>query len=205
MQGKYYPPRFNVKEFNCVYCGVYAKQIWNTLLQRGRDSEIEYCSCTHCGNDSFWFEEKMIIPEDAPVQFAHSDMPKECLTEYNEARSIVSKSPRAAAALVRLAIQKLMVVLGEKGKKIDNDIASLVSKGLAPEIQKALDYCRVVGNNGVHPGEIDLNDTPEMAHIMFDMINMIVEERISRPKKIEEMYQSLPKGALEAIEKRDNK
>ncbi len=86
---------------------------------------------------------------------------------------------------------------------INQDIASLVTKGLDPHIQHALDYCRVVGNNAVHPGEIKLDDSADIANTLFEMINYIVEDLISRPKKIQERFNSLPKGALNAIEKRD--
>lgn len=147
----------------------------------------------------------MIVPSEAPVPPVHLDMPTECIEEYNEAREIVARSPRAASALLRLAVQKLMVVLGESGKNINNDIGDLVSKGLPVQVQQALDYCRVVGNHAVHPGEIDLNDTPEIAHNLFEMINFIVEDRVSRPKHIQSLYEKLPSGARGAIEKRDSK
>ncbi|WP_240687727.1 DUF4145 domain-containing protein [Alkanindiges illinoisensis] len=146
----------------------------------------------------------MIIPAEAPVAPAHIDMPESILREYNEARSIFVKSPRATAALLRLAIQKLMIELGEQGENINNDIKSLVSKGLPAQVQQAFDYCRVVGNNAVHPGEINLNDTPEMAQHLFEMINFIIEDRITRPKQIAALYDKLPEGARKAIEKRDS-
>jgi len=51
--------------------------------------------------------------------------------------------------------------------------------------------------------EFAINDTPEIAHNLFVMMNLIVEERISRPKHIQSLYDKLPDGARKAIEKRD--
>ena len=113
----------------------------------------------------------MIVPSEAPVPPPHVDMPENCIAEYNEARDIVSRSPRAAAALLRLCVQRLMIELGEKGKNINDDIGVLVKKGLPVEVQQALDYCRVVGNNGVHPGEIELTNNPQISHSLFEMLN----------------------------------
>lgn len=145
----------------------------------------------------------MIVPSEAPVPPAHVDMPEECRPDYDEARTIVAASPRAAAALLRLAVQKLMVPLGEKGKKINEDIGALVAKGLPVQVQQALDFCRVIGNNAVHPGEIEINDTPEIALNLFAMLNFIVDDRITRPRHIQALYDKLPEAARTAIAKRD--
>ena len=61
----------------------------------------------------------------------------------------------------------------------------------------------MVGNNAVHPGEIEINDTPDIAHNLFAMMNFIVEDRIARPKQIQALYTQLPEGARNAIEARD--
>ena len=209
---KYYPPQYESENFNCIYCNVYSNQQWKTTLydNGGRyyqNTIIIRCECLHCEKISYWNIEtkKMIIPSESPIQPHHPDMPKEITIEYNEARDIFAKSPRASAALLRLGIQKLMPILGATKGKLDKDISYLVSEGLSPIVQQAFDICRVVGNNAVHPGEIDLTDTPDMAQTLFEMLNYIIEERITKPKAIEEMYGRLPIGALEAIEKRDTK
>jgi hypothetical protein len=206
---KYHPPVFEGDAFHCVYCDVYAVQSWADVytILKGSFSQIrnwKRCECARCKGNSLWNSGKLVFPSTSTAPFPHDDLPDECKTDYEEAREIVVLSPKAAAALMRLVLQKLMKVLGEKGANINDDIKSLVAKGLPPLIQKALDFCRVVGNNAVHPGEINLDDTPEVAHHLFAMVNFIVEDRIARPKQVEALYDLLPEGAKEAIDKRDN-
>lgn len=209
MKAKHYPPEFQKEEFHCIHCGVFARQVWRKLKVMVPNSQIDTdftgSQCWHCDRWSFWYGGKMIVPAEAPVEPPHPDLPEDCVTEYTEARDIFARSPRAAAALLRLALQKLMPSLGENGANINEDIKSLVAKGLPVPIQQALDYCRVVGNNAVHPGEIELNDTPDIAQRLFEMINFIVEDRITRPKEIAALYQKLPESSRAAIEQRDGK
>ena len=135
----------------------------------------------------------------------NEDLNKDIQKDYNEAASIVEKSPRAAAALLRLGIQKLCKQLGEEGSNINKDISELVKKGLAIQIQQALDIVRVVGNESVHPGQIDLDDNKEIALKMFELINVIAQTMITQPKEIEKLYSSLPEEKLDGIAKRDSK
>jgi hypothetical protein len=147
----------------------------------------------------------MIVPGEASVPPHREDLPVSCQDEYNEARDIAGRSPKAAAALMRLVVQKLMIELGQAGKNINDDIGALVKAGMPVEVQKALDFCRVIGNNAVHPGEISINDDPSVAYSLFEMVNFVVEDRITKPKKIAELYNKLPAGALKAVETRDTK
>ena len=208
VKSKYYPPTYQQEEFHCIHCNVFADQSWHRMpiaLSSGTfaSSKFEASKCRHCQEWTFWYDGKMVVPAEAPVEPPHHDLPNDCLEEYNEAREIFAKSPRASAALLRLCVQKLMPYLGESGRNINDDIKSLVSKGLPAVVQQALDYCRVVGNNAVHPGEIMLNDTPQVAQKLFEMINFIVEDQITRPKQIKSLYDSLPEKDRKNIEKRN--
>jgi len=60
--------------------------------------------------------------------------------------------------VVRLAVQKLVNSLVDEDLTIDRAIQALVNKGLPETVQKALDYVRVIGNEAVHPGQMDLRD-----------------------------------------------
>ncbi|SEP46849.1 DUF4145 domain-containing protein [Propionispora vibrioides] len=133
----------------------------------------------------------------------HEDLPDELLADYEEARSIAHLSPRGSAALLRLVLQKLSKHLGAKGTNINEDIKYLVNEGLPQRLQQAFDIVRIIGNNAVHPGYIDLNDNIEIVHKLFTLINIITEHLITQPKMISKLYDDLPKGQLKSIEKRN--
>lgn len=165
---------------------------------------VSASKCFSCGSLSIWRADELIYPLNHVAIEPNEGMPADVKADFLEANEIVDKSPRGAAALLRLCIQKLMVHLSEKGKNINDDIASLVQKGLDSRIQKALDVVRVVGNSAVHPGQIDFNDDKTIATKLFGLVNVIVESQITQRRHIEEMYQDIvPDSVKEQIEKRD--
>lgn len=159
--------------------------------------------CTVCGEMAFWRKARMIYPMNGGAPPPHADMPQDVRSDYLETMSIAGVSPRGASALLRLSIQKLCKELGESGENINADIAELVKKGLDQRIQRALDIVRVVGNNAVHPGRLDIRDNPRLAQSLFALVNEIVEERISKDRRLDELYSELPEGARKQIESRD--
>lgn len=166
-------------------------------------NNVAISRCFNCDDIAIWIHNRMLWPIAGTAPLPNSDLPEEIRLDYEEASAILNISPRGAAALLRLAIQKLCAFLGEKGKNIDADIASLVAKGLDVRVQQALDVVRVVGNNAVHPGVIDLKDDSATASKLFSLVNLIAERLISQPKHVSEMFESLPPSAKAAIAKRD--
>jgi hypothetical protein len=207
MTTKYVLPSFDGDAFNCPNCGAYAHQAWFKIAATGYKSfdkeEMSLSLCCRCNNYALWLDQKMLFPSASLAPLPSDDTPEDVAFDYSEARNIVNSSPRAACALLRLAMQKLMVHLGEKGKDPNTDIGNLVKKGLPVKIQKALDIVRVIGNNAVHPGEIDLKDDTETASSLFELINMIVEVMVTQPKKVDSLYEKIPTKQKEQIEKRD--
>lgn len=214
-------PELGKKSFICPHCMVHSRQEWSYYYISGGLASVNlvsvidgskkksgkylsYSRCDNCTEYMIWLNSNLIYPHETIAPLPAKDMPVELIDDYNEARDVFEKSPRASAALLRLVIQKLCVILGEKGKNINDDIKSLVSKGLPDKIQKALDVVRVIGNNAVHPGTIDLNDKPEIAFALFNLLNIIVETMITQPKEIDDLYCNLPQGQLDAIKKRDS-
>ncbi len=145
----------------------------------------------------------MIYPIGGVSPLPNSDIPEDISADYLEAREIATASPRGAAALLRLCIQKLCIHLGQPGKDLNKDIGALVAEGLNPMIQKSLDIVRVIGNESVHPGSFDLRDDPLVAARLFLLVNIIADAMITQPKMIEETYGMIPEGKKDGIAARD--
>jgi hypothetical protein len=202
----YEPPGHNKEAFNCPLCGAYADHGWQALWndpddQRG--GHLDVAVCRHCKKYSIWHRLRMIYPTSGAAPLPNPDLPDDIRADYEEARSISSLSPRGAAALLRLAMEKLCGHLNAKGRDLNAQIAFLVQQGLDPLIQQSLDSVRVVGNEAVHPGQIDLKDDEQTAATLFELVNLIAERMITYPKRIEEAYQRLPEDKRKAIDDRD--
>lgn len=216
--GKYIEPKYLEKSFTCPYCDTLSSISWSSydVLEHGRSfglynpgvnasttDSLAVSTCASCEAYHIWSNDMMIFPRKSSVPMPVEDMPESVKNIYLEAMEVYPSSKRASAALLRLAVQLLCKELGEKGKNINDDIGQLVSKGLSVQIQQALDSVRVIGNNAVHPGSIDLDEKSEVAETLFSLLNIIVEQLITQPKKINEIYSNLPQSALDGINKRD--
>lgn len=172
-----------------------------TVKRLRNELTIHRCQC--CGKKIIWIDDNYIYPDIVPEE-ANPDMPESVKQLYNEAALIANKSPRAACALLRLAIDRLCNELGETDRDINKNIGALVAKGLPHSVQKALDIVRVVGNKAVHPGQIvfDVDDNAT-ATMLMHLLNMIVTRMITEPNEIDSLYQGLPESVKDSIEKRD--
>jgi hypothetical protein len=214
LKGKYITPFLRGEAFNCVSCHVFTKQHW--YFMRGsthasgyggqqEDDRFLISYCEHCGFPTIWHGEAIIFPLNLSAEPPNEDIPEDVKADYEEARAIFNLSPRGAAALLRLGIQKLCAHLGQPGKNINADIKALVQAGLPSKVQEALDSVRVIGNDAVHPGTIDLNDDRDTANQLFRLVNFIAHKMITEPKEIDEIYNNLPADKLKGIKDRDSK
>lgn len=163
-------------------------------------------TCSTCGEITLWVRREMVYPKQTSVAPPNKDMEQEIQDLYLEASTIVVDSPKGATALLRLALQLLLKQLGKSGKNINNDIKELVAEGLSSRIQQALDLLRVVGNNAVHPGQINLDDGKDIALKLFHVLNFIADEMITKPKELELLYADVvPDETIQHINERDGK
>jgi hypothetical protein len=172
---------------------------------------LKMAHCQKCAEYSIWQNEIMIYPDDTGIDPPNPDLNDDIKTDYLEAASIVNKSPRGACALLRLAIEKLCdYFLKQNNKSIElskydlnakinllsgQDLTTTRAKRLLTQLQ----LIRIIGNEAVHPGEMDLRGDQKTATELFPFINMIAEEMITAPKKEKEMLYNLPKNKTQEI------
>jgi hypothetical protein len=161
--------------------------------------------CYACNKLTIWVNRSVAHPPVRHAEPPNEDLPDDIKADFNEARSVLALSPRSSAALLRLCIQKLCMALGGSGKDLNEDIGNLVNKGLDSRIQKALDIVRVIGNEAVHPGVLDLRDDRDTATRLFRLVNLIADKMISEPKLVAAMYESLPESKRDQINQRDKR
>lgn len=227
-------PKIFETSFRCPNCGVVAHQFWyNARASRyahGKGAFVDivgeinadhklkrstaesaafvdglfYSECGHCRHVAVWAKGAIVIPKTA-AGTPHPDMPESAALDFREAAAIAQDSPRGAAALLRLALEKLCHEIGDPSKKIDTNIATFVANGLNSNVTNAMDSLRVIGNEAVHPGEMDLRDDLETVKSLFQLLNYIVENVITQPNQIAALFDSLPEAKKQGIENRDKK
>ena len=211
---KYIAPNKDLKAFTCPHCHTLSQmhrethKFNNDVENNGNGTLIlvnvvTICKCANCGKKILWVNNDYAYPDLQPIE-ANIDMPDSVKQLYEEAGLIYTKSPRAACALLRLAIDRLCNELGETDRDINKNIAALVKRGLSVEVQQALDIVRVVGNKAVHPGQIAFDvDSIDTTATLFTLINIIVDRLISEPSRIASIFDKLPDSVKEAVQKRD--
>jgi hypothetical protein len=210
MADDYVSPAQAKDAFHCPHCGTFAHQSWadgrasNNQGIRNLHPEMTVSTCSRCSHVALWLGNEMIFPQVLVAPPPHDDLAEPARSTYVEARGVAAASPRAAAALLRLCLQQLVALLGAASRDLNQAVGELVALGLPPRVQQAMDTLRLIGNEAVHPGTIDVNDDPEMAFALFDLVNLVVESMVTQPKLVTDLYNRLPATKREAIERRDS-
>ncbi len=214
----YTPPKFKEDSFNCPYCNAYAYQDWFNLCYRMPEKyhylldefndQSQASICSKCKKSAIWSGRgKMLVPIRGTAPLAAENMPEDVKEIFEEARQVQPFSPRGAAALLRVCLEKLCAHLGEGKGTLNEKIKRLKEKGLPEKVIQSLDIIRINANEGgSHAGLIDLTgeDNTEIVDKLFFLVNFIVEKTITEPKEIENAFERLPSNKKDGIANRDS-
>jgi len=144
MSETYVAPEHGLDAFHCPSCGVYAHQHFagamRTVGGTGPLSQAltevdgySVSACSRCSQPLIWYGRAVVHPRYGSTPTPHSDMPEGVKSDYEEARQVSDLSPRSASALLRLALQKLCVELGQPGRSWTMILVALSRKGWTQE------------------------------------------------------------------------
>ena len=209
-------PKRGSHPLHCPHCNVIAYHNFEKVLTyfsgshigtrqsalKFENQDVFLSTCIHCKKPAIWVLGKLVFPSTAVHPVANEDMPDNVKEVFNEAGAIVSHSPRAACALLRLALEMLLKHLGGSGN-INRAIENLDKKGLDPGTREAMHVLRVIGNQAIHAGTIRVDEDSD-TEVLFELLNDIVLELITLPRKRAELFNSLPESDRKYIEKKES-
>jgi hypothetical protein len=149
--------------------------------------------CYNCKGFTVWVRDRLVFPvrgdepaeivvegefEEVEEHVEEDGEDEEVSEDFEEAAAILNKFPRGAAALTRVCIQNMMPLLEQTGKNLDENISSLVRKGLEVEIQQAMDVLQVVRKSPLQTTDFDLKEENETAKQFFNSLERILERRM---------------------------
>lgn len=182
---KIFPDRMGVKALNFIPTA--GERLDDYGVDISNYSEILLLQvCENCKklNIRETKSEKLIYPRKPDIDSPNKDMPGHIKEIYKEASLIYNDSLRAALALLRLGVELLCDEVGYSNGNLYNRIERLAEDGVIDdEIKDIAHGVRGLGNNAIHPKQIDETATEEEVKIVFDLLNMITEELITKPRR----------------------
>ena len=167
----------------------------NRVIESNNRLEIAFCQ--HCRRFTLWLGDAMIYPRVGEAPPPHEEMPPQIRKLYEEARGVLPASPRASAALLRVALEGLLEEAGYRQGRLADRLQKAREDGnLSASTYKLAETLRYAGNAAAHyePWKIDPSqgeEDREMVYYLFDFVNKVTEELVAEPRRVEEMARKI--------------
>lgn len=220
MASKRTAPEKFLDVFTCPHCEAITGQSWRTVDSQSPMSvmnneparpswSLATCVSDSCRGQSMWREDVMVWPLVSSAPAPHDTMPADARELYEEARAVLPHSRRAAAALVRGSLERLLRAHLGSNDRLDEMIAAL-STQVSRALWQILTAVRVLANTSLHrddeaPELLELfleGDLAEVVDPYFIAINLLVEELIAAPAQAAELFATLPAAKREEAERK---
>jgi hypothetical protein len=139
---------------------------------KAKMANLHASNCHSCNGFALWVRGRLVFPYDLERT---PDLIEE---DFEQAAAILNNSPREATALMRVCIQKLVPLLKQDGRSLNDYMSSLVRKGLEVEIQQAMEVLQVLRNEPGQPASLETQEDKEMALRFFDSLKAVLERRM---------------------------
>lgn len=198
----------------CPHCSTAVKYHWETTspikkFDNKIGVDIAYSTCPNCDEIvislrkgklsqsdyrglflKFPDSEKIIYPREISYN-SLSGIPEKYLTDFDEARRVLSISPKSSAALTRRILQFILrEEYNIRAKNLSAEIEKFInSPGVPSHISDAVDAVRIIGNLAAHPTKD--NNTGEIVDVekneaewLIEVIDTLFDFTFIQPEKL---------------------
>lgn len=181
----------------------------SVATSRGYQLDWFHSRCAACSRGAVWRGDELVYPQSSSTVQPHPEMPEAAKELYLEAAAVLPHSKRAAAALARAALERLLRGLpNAQPKDRLADLVAALSTSVSPTLWQLLTLLRFIGNDSLHgDGSSELvtlyldGDAAEIVEPVFGAINSIVEEVIVQPAEAARLYAMIPEGVRMSAER----
>jgi hypothetical protein len=162
---------------------------------------ISYCfSCNEIG---LWVGDQLVWP----VVVASPELKKlEILAELSGDKGTMieplNASPRGAAALLHLAVEKLCLELGVGTYEPRPALAPAIQEEVDARVQNVLDAVKIIQDSSPPIEQNGLRDDRATADALPGFVNLICEKLIIEPRHLRALYTKVREGAQHNMDQR---
>jgi hypothetical protein len=162
---------------------------------RNRDVQnVSISYCFNCNEMCLWVCDQLVWPKRAgdPEPKLHASPEIRCDDEV--ASKPLEASPRGAAALLRLATDKVCKELGEWEQGPKPEIAPPLQEEIDARVQKVLDAMRIIESDATPPDQTSVGHDRATAETLSGLVNLMCEKMIMEPRHLQAVYTKLREG-----------
>lgn len=189
---------------------MYAGQVVESVENTHQAPQWRMSECASCEHRCVWRGDTLVYPRSSPAPIPSEDMPPEVRELYDEASAVAAVSKRAGAAFARATLERLLKLLdpdAAKQSRLDDYIARTIPR-VNVATGRLLTLIRHVGNKSLHvedaPDDAVVlllsDDDIELLPVLFQTINDVVEELITKPNQAALLYDAVPAAVRAAAE-----
>src|ERR1700730_6587414 len=141
---------------------------------KAKMANLHISNCHSCNGFSLWVGGLLVFPTKI------DKTPELVEEELEQAAAILNEFPRGATALMRVCIQKLVPLLEDNGKELNQRVSSLVRKGLEMEMQQAKEVLQVLRSDPTQLNPLEPQADRETALRFLDSLKEVLERRMSQ-------------------------
>jgi hypothetical protein len=147
-----------------------------------------------------WVGDQLVWPKGTTSLESTLDASADVPEDSRKISQTLDASLRGAAALLRVATEKLCKELGDSEQQPRPAITPLLQEEVDARVLKVLEAMRVIESNAMPSDHVSVRDDRATAETLSGLVNLICEKMMIEPRQLQALYTKVREGAQNGIE-----